>query len=43
MDPTLLAEGDYWAWTCGVCGLSIQGGREGLDMHMGTVHPEVES
>ena len=39
-DPRLLPDGDFWTWTCGLCGLVTQGGMGGLNAHMITVHPE---
>ena len=38
-DPSKLAKGDYWTWTCGLCSLCTQGGMGGLNAHMATVHP----
>ena len=39
LDRWLLADEDFWEWTC-PCGLVTQGGRPGLAAHQATVHRE---
>lgn len=40
LDPSKLADGDTWTWTCALCSLVAQGGRGGLEAHMKTCHSE---
>lgn len=35
-----LREGERWTYKCGLCGLITQGGGDGFEAHVETVHPD---